>query len=339
MKNTSPLLFICLLSFAISCVEEKKEVVSVVSLVESEPLVTHVWKENSLVSYSKDLFVTESHHFFLDALGDTLLRVYPKDDPMTLTSYALKEEGASMLQSLEFVKGNSRYPNSDKGLWLVNGKREFVELSYEASPVDVLNRIPLPARAGRSFDYHLAEEEMYSVPSFGDEKTAFYFFHPDSGYYRVGMDDSTNQQYQRTRNAYLNNMKVNESEATIVCAFRFFNRVVFYDMRGAIKQRITVGEEAIMPDNPNNTINMKEAMKCFIHLATTDQYVYCLYDGSTDYSAPSRIVIFDWKGNHHKTLQTDRPLKKIAVDPTDQYILALTPSENNEGQEVVRYEL
>ena len=57
--------------------------------------------------------------------------------------------------------------------------------------------------------------------------------------------------------------------------------------------------DRVNPDR--DEIDVRNTPKCFTYICGTPQYVYCLYDGSSDFTAPSKIVIFQWNGKHIAT--------------------------------------
>jgi hypothetical protein len=91
-----------------------------------------------------------------------------------------------------------------------------------------------------------------------------------------------------------------------------------------------------MPEITNQEVDIYNSLKCFIYIFGTDEHVYCLYDGSYDYTAESLIVVFDWEGNHIGTLKADRCLKQIAVNNSETEITALAANDSY-GRDVVVY--
>ena len=97
-----------------------------------------------------------------------------------------------------------------------------------------------------------------------------------------------------------------------------------------------MAKDMLFPPIKENTIDMENSRKCFIYITGTKRHVYCLYDGTTDYTAQSKIVVLDWKGKHVKTYQADRCLKQIAVNEEETRIVALAANEDY-GRDVVIY--
>ena len=61
--------------------------------------------------------------------------------------------------------------------------------------------------------------------------------------------------------------------------------LIFYDLKGTYQRSFTYGKEPIVPLLKKNDtqVDVLGTTKCFIDICGTDQYVYCLYDGSVDF--------------------------------------------------------
>ena len=96
--------------------------------------------------------------------------------------------------------------------------------------------------------------------------------------------------------AYLPNLCVNERQNSVVAALRFFNQIDFYDLKGTYQRSFTYGKEPIVPLLKKNDtqVDVLGTTKCFIDIFGTDQYVYCLYDGSADFSNLSTLLVLSW---------------------------------------------
>lgn len=79
-------------------------------------------------------------------------------------------------------------------------------------------------------------------------------------------------------------------------------------------------------------------MKHFIHISGTSKYIYCLYDGTSDFSANSIILILDWNGKQKAILQADRNLRTIAIDQSNQILLGIS-SRKDGGEDILEYKL
>jgi hypothetical protein len=113
----------------------------------------------------------------------------------------------------------------------------------------------------------------------------------------------------------------------------------FYDLKGVLLSTVQCGSDTIVPiahAQEENKIDVLKSTKCFIYLYGTEEYLYCLYAGTADYSEPSKIMLFRWNGSHVKTWQMDRHIRSIAVEQSDDYIMAIALNKEG-GQDVIRY--
>lgn len=190
-----------------------------------------------------------------------------------------------------------------------------------------------------SYDFNLTTKDTYAIPIVRNRKNPFYLFNQDSGYYWVDPSPSIEKIMPNDVLSYTNTICLNESQNTIVSAYRFTNYISFYKLNGILKTTVKFGEKPIIPiiKSNQNKIDIKNTSKCFTYICGTPQYVYCLYDGSSDFTAPSKIAIFQWNGKHIATRQADRNLRAIAVDKKNKYILAIASNYN--GQDIIKYNL
>ncbi|MDR1182249.1 MAG: hypothetical protein LBL13_09780 [Bacteroidales bacterium] len=329
----SLLLFLC---GASSC---KEKSISYQIPEEEDHIMGDMWKNATDIPLYTDVEITDSYYVFTDYENEGLLHVYGKNNPSAELAAAKHGRGATGLVSVEFVKSNTRYPSESDDVWIIDNKSRLKQVRCKKDSLMVVRDITLPVNLNRSIDYNITKDEFYGVPSVGERNKAFYFFHPDSGYYWVDMYGMDKKRYTKNNIACYANLLVHEKRESIVCAYRFFNKIQFFDLRGNISKDIFYGKDCIEPkDNTVEPANFKDNLKCFIDIYATDQYVFCVYDGSYDYTNLSKIIIFKWDGTHVKTWQTDRIIKSIAVDKSNSYLLALTANESK-GRDIVRYKL
>lgn len=93
-----------------------------------------------------------------------------------------------------------------------------------------------------------------------------------------------------------------------------------------------------MPVISGKEIDVEASTKCFTHIYGTAPYIYCLYDGSTDFSNRSRLHIYTWEGKREATILLDRNIRTFAVDEGNNFILAVSRSPED-GQELVIYRI
>lgn len=334
MKKTAWLIALSLTLNA--CQEQVKKYT--ISKDADKCLKGEVLQTESGKSYT-DLEIIDSYYLFADKEADTVLYAIDKKNLKKKYIYGLKGDKSGEFHSIEFVKSNTRYPVTKNAIWLIDDKRLLKQVECLVDSLSVLQSVQLSNGLDRSVDYNFTRNEIFGVSTMGYLNSPYYFFNPDSGYYRVDAHDTPQKKYKETRYAYLTNLCVNEKRKSVVSALRFFNSVQFYNLRGEIVRIVSFGKESVIPEkNSGNTLDFKNSIKCFINIYGTEKFVYCLYDGSSTFNQLSKIVIFKWNGDHVKTIQTDHILKKIAIDPSDKYLLALA-SDNVGEQIVVEYDL
>ena len=287
-------------------------------------------QESDSSRYYYDLRATESYFTFLDDKSDTIIRIYKKDNPNELYNYYIKKEKNILENKIQFLKSNTRYTTNKNQIWIkkdasiktINPENSSEELLSASASYPFSNLPP-------SVDFNLTKDEIIAAPLSINYpyNSPYYLYRPDSGYIRAEIYRHPDLAYPKTQLAYLTCLIVSEEEKSIVSAQRFMNDVLFYDLRGNLHAVATFGKGHIIPEIKDETVDMNTSGKFFIYICGTKKYVYCLYDGTTDYTANSKIIVFDWNGKHIKTYQTDRCLKQIAVNETDTEIIALATNE------------
>ncbi len=326
-----PLLFAC----------DKKKGVYTINITENKtvPITSTIWQKADSSRFYYDLRVTESYYTFLDDKSDTLIRIYKPDNPDILHNQYIKSR--NILDSrLQFLKHNSRNLLKNNQLWIVEHNNSIKSLTPENSPKQILSSaVSYPfTNLPNSTDYSLTADEIYATPLSSTYPSPYYFYHPDSGYFRAEIYKHPDINYPKVSLAYLTCLTVNDKKKRVVSAQRFINDVLFYDLSGNIHTVITFGDEHIVPEIKDKQVDMKNSTKCFLYICGAKDHVYCLYDGSTDYTAKSKILVFDWNGKHIKTYQADRQLKQIAINEAENKIIALAANEQY-GRDVVEYKL
>jgi len=288
------------------------------------------WQESDSNRYYYDLRVTESYYTFLDDKSDTIIRIYKKDNPNELYNCYVKKERNILENKIKFLKSNTRYTTNKNQIW-IKENASLISINPENSAEELISA---PTRYPFSFlppsvDFNLTKDEIIAAPLGANYSynSPYYLYRPDSGYIRAEIYKHPDIAYPKSQLAYLTCLIANEEEKSIVSAQRFMNDVLFYDLRGDLHAVATFGKGHIIPEIKDETVDMNTSGKFFIYICGTKKYVYCLYDGTTDYTANSKIIVFDWKGKHIKTYQTDRCLKQISVNETDTEIIALATNE------------
>ncbi|KKB53438.1 hypothetical protein [Parabacteroides goldsteinii] len=290
--------------------------------------------------YLYDLKITDNFYLFLDEKSDTVLRVYKKNNLLQTHSLCRSSEKGKLWMPLFTKETHEESEKTDK-TFLVDNNIYYKDLELHTNNNNIdINILKLLKQQNMfSRDFNITTKETYAIPISRDNKNPFYFFNPDSGYYWVDPSPSIEKMMPKDVLSYTNTICLNENQNMIVSAYRFTNYISFYTLDGALKTTVKFGKESISPvlSHEQDKIDIRNTPKCFTYICGTPQYVYCLYDGSSDFTNPSKIVVFQWNGKHVKTWKLNRNIRAIAVDKKDKYILAI--ASNNNGQDIIKYNL
>ena len=291
--------------------------------------------------YLYDLKIADSFCLLFDDQGDTTLWVYKIGAHLkptaTMEQHFMRMAGGKPLFTKQVDPSDKK---SDTIFWVENN---FYYKSLILNPTNNgINVSTLHFNNKNkifSSDFNLTNKDIYAIPIVRNRKNPFYLFNPDSGYYWVDPSPSIEKVMPKDVLSYTNTICLNESQNTIVSAYRFTNYVSFYGLDGTLKTTVKFGETPVIPIiNPDrDEIDVRNTPKCFTYICGSPQYVYCLYDGSSDFTVPSKIAVFQWNGKHIVTWQANRNLQAIAVDKNDKYILAI--ASNKDGQDIIKYDL
>ena len=87
-------------------------------------------------------------------------------------------------------------------------------------------------------------------------------------------------------------------------------------------------------------IPLETSDSCFIssikQVKMINNKIYINDNGDKDFSTDSKVFIFRWNGEHVKTVQLDRPIRKFTIDKSENYIIAIS-GNNTGGQDILRY--
>lgn len=290
-------------------------------------------------SYLYDLILSEHFGIFLDNQSDTVLWIFKTKafkEPVATIRRSFGQNGFGKPLVCKEVSASS---NKTDEILLVDNNLYYKKLTLNTkdNSASISTLYSNKKNINHSTDFNRATNDIYAIPIHRSNKNPFYIFNPDSGYYWVDPDPQIETILPQDVLSYTNTICLNEEQNSVVSAYRFTNYISFYELDGRLRQTVQFGKDPIIPTihAKQNEINIEKTPKCFIHIYGTPQYVYCLYDGSTDFTSPSKIAIFQWNGKHVATWQADRNLRAIAVDKEDKYILAI--SSNKNGQDIIKY--
>lgn len=291
-------------------------------------------------SYLYDIQITDSYFVLLDSKSDTVLQVYPKQKEYDLYKYGCRENSKDQLYNPYFTNSDSRNKKEVDQFSVVDNNLyiKLISLSGENGEISV-RTASSPLSNIHSANYNLTDKEIYATPIHNNKQYPFYYYNLDSGYFWVDAAPSITKEIPAIPTALVCNLCINENNQSIVSAYRFTNQVQFCNLKGDLKGICKLGNDTQLPIClDNEKLDIVNSTKCFTDIYGTAEYVYCLYDGSTDFSAPSKILVFTWNGKHVETWQADRNLRAIAIDKNDTYILAIAANGQGE-QNILRYAL
>jgi hypothetical protein len=302
-------------------------------------------KEGTVLASGKDTYydiqITDSFAVFLDYQSDSVIQIYKKDDFSKLYQVGIKKEGPNGWgANLKFTKSDTLNRHSNSLLLMDNRFSNEVRLSVNKSgEISPSQTCLLPPYLVNSTNYNLTSTDILGVPIDNNANTLFYFYSSNQ-YYRVKPETVLPSYFSSISNVYLTNLCANEKEQRIVSALRFVNYIQFYDFDASLKTSVIIGDSIAFPklDSRYNEIDILNTRKYIIDIYGTSGYVYCLYNGYSDYSAQSTLFVFNWKGKLHSTIKFDRFIKKMAVDNSDTYAITLAQNEKD-GYDIVKYTL
>lgn len=294
-----------------------------------------------------DINITDDYYAFMDYYSDTLLQVRDKND-FSLYQIEMKEKDTFFISYPSFTKYDYVNKNKKNAITIWDNDSHLlkrVDLNQTQSSPFIsgeTNSLSEYTPGGGFTNCCLTASDLYAVSFSPGKPQVFYSSNGTSGQYAVPaypkitvpMPDNVR------REAYVSDLVVNEEKRVIVAALRFIDCVNFYNLNCEMTGSVSFGDYYTIPvpDITNKHLDAEQSKKCFIDICSSNQYVFCLFDGSTDFTGNSVLYVFDWNGKHKATLQADRNLRKIATEKSGKYLLALSPNEQG-GRDVVKYDL
>ena len=285
--------------------------------------------------YFNDLKLTDDYCVIADKEGDMQLKVYKKEDFSQTDQFA---ENLKSLHPVSFTK-DVKEGKDENVLFFINSDQSLNSLSIETN--DIKSRTikrGLPVSVSIAYT-NLSSGDIYASPAFPSNTHSFYYYKAKSPVSRIEAAPKIKDIFPKESLISVNNLCANEKQDVIVSAYRFCNYISFYDLTGKLKNTVQIGENVCKPATSMDMgIDVGASEKYFIDVCGTPEYVYCLYNGDKDFSTDSKVFIFKWNGEHIKTVQLDRPIRKFTVDKSDNYIIAISGNSAG-GQDILRYSL
>lgn len=290
-------------------------------------------------SYFYDLKITDSYFLFADDKSDTVIRIYNKDQFAAPVQYACRKFGEKGLWAPILRKEVKAGPDGDMVSAVDNDQYER-QLQLGSDNIAVQTTV-LPKSVIHSMDYNRIGKELYGSPLIRGKRCPYYYFNPEKEYHWVDAAPDVNAALSSfAAEVYATALCVNEEVGSVVAAYRFTNHLTFYGLDGTLRSTVQVGSKVIKPHTMQvrNGLDIEKSTKCFTYICGTPTHVYCVYDGSQDFSNHSKILVFEWNGKHVATWQADHNVRAIAVDPEERYLLAISARDDG-GQDILRYPL
>lgn len=294
-----------------------------------------------------DIAITDDYYAFMDYYSDTLLQVRNKKD-FSLYQIEPREKDTFFIAYPSFTKYDYINKNKKNAISIWDNDSQMlkrIDLNQkQASPSVLVETTPLSdyGSGNNCTNCCISSKKLYAISFSPGKPQVFYSDNTTTGQYIVpGYPQITVPiPNDVLRKAYASDLTLNEEKGVIVAALRFIDCVNFYDMNCDMTASVSFADYYTIPvpDISNKYLDAEQSKKCFIDICSSEQYVFCLFDGSTNFTGNSVIYVFDWDGKQQAVLQADRNLRKIATEKSGEYLLALSPNGQG-GRDVIKYSL
>lgn len=285
-------------------------------------------------SYVHALKVKNGYSFFLDDKNDSILRIYRNEELRYPVRYLLKGTGENGLQKPSFCKEVDGVPY--KGIRVLDNDSYLKIIDPGTDPL--VSSVRIINGLWNNTDYNFMSGEICALPFSPHKNYPFFFYNETNGYYWVDPDKSVAKSLKQKPVAYSACMVLNEKKKRIVIAYRYTNHISFYNLDGTLEQSFFTDKKIVAPIATRDGIDIEVSRKCFIEAYGTEKYVYCLYDGSVDFSDNSRLYIYTWDGKPQGSISLDRNIRTFAVSEDNSFIIAVSRSKQG-GQDILKYRI
>lgn len=339
-----PSFYLILVFFFFACSEEKEFTSETVSAQPMQSLSGEVFLHGNSLSNYESLCIRDALLGLLDNRSDTVLQVFGLKDAMRVFAGT---EINHPVGSLSFIHTPGLRRDA-AFLVMENDTKQVWDISFRSKkdPLLVWEKASLPfslemTKLPRSYDYYVTPTGIYAADSYPERIGGFYCYQPDKKFVFPKTHDYITSEAAHSLESYRVYISVNDACDRICAASRYTNTIHFYYVKtNAQFKRVQLGEELIEPfySTEINRVDPERSRKCFTEVYGTKRYVYCLYSGSTDFSAPSLIAVFTWDGKFVRTFQLDRPLSTFTMDEKDDFLWGISRNQNG-GTDVVKYKI
>ena len=299
------------------------------------PLGKVLFSEDSHCFFN-EITMTDSYIVFTDIQSDTTIRAYRKDDFKAQPLVVTKQSGTTNAIAPKLIYKISKDNDSDNFSAIDNYQFEKT-FTLHSSHIEA-KTTELQHSPALSFDFYKVGYELYGSPLTRSYPSPFYYYNPKDKYFWVDPSEKASAALPPNNDAYACALCVNEKAKAAVAAYRYANLLTFYNLKGDAMVTVSIGDKTIAPVITHDEVDVLQSDKCFTTIAGSPKYVYCVYNGSNDFNALSKIFVFKWNGKHVATWEVDRNCRAIAVDKTDKYLIAIS-SRSGGGQDILRYDL
>lgn len=302
--------------------------------------------EGNSLNFFYDLYINDLFTMFLDQYNDTILKICRNADLQNVVLYGMKGQGPNDFNTPLFCENNAILNNSNNMLDLIDINllsTQHVLLSEKESlaSVNVKSRT-LPTDIPFISECNITSNFIYGVDLDPINEGLFCIYDKNSKQLSRAVypfiEESEKYSEQSINELYKCGLAVNEEKNSVCAPMRNINCIAFYDIRGNLVKNIVIGEKINFPIEDTEILDFPQSPKYIKKMYATKDFIYCLYDGTKNYSGISKILVFSWDGTYICSLQTTEKLINIAVHPKNEYLIATIQNEDG-GIDVIEYSL
>lgn len=330
--NTLPTLFLILFCFTLSCKDRKDATGRFIQIDENETIYSEgqlVFKEEMLQFL--DMHVTDSLVFLTSQRNESPITVLSLKNFERVTELGDRGQGPESVNFPLFLKNLSR----KGGVELLDlNSRNFLCVTYNPEMARyTMEKEMMPDSLWPSINLNKIADTLYFANGLEHFNHGLYFKWNKQASTKewVPYYPGTKKKYDEDiTHLYRNSILANNEKGVVVSALTYFNRVVAFDFNGNVLKDVQIGQEAIEPVMEDfELLKFTDGAEMFfLNVTGTENHFYCLWNRSEigldrEKRENSKIIVFDWDINHVATIQADKPLVAIDVDPHDRYFLGL----------------
>jgi hypothetical protein len=341
MKKTF-ILTILITVFIVSCSKNQDENTYSISdkheyEVQSEVVFAAEGKDSLNIFY--DLAIRGSFIIVTDMTTDTLVRIYENINFSNCLFKWLKGNGPIEFIDPVLISKSADYDtiviyeiNSRriKTIYInENNKIENIKSEFSDKKIPYIDEPNITENYIIGIDVADYKLSIYNKNSYNLNKVNYY---PEA-------DKEYDE--ERLKSLYLCRLVANEQKQSLCSSLFSINCINFYNLEGQLQKTIIIGDKLYFPKPHPVFLDFAQEKIYFSGISGTDDYVYCLYRGVKSFETITDnvlIFIFNWKGEHITTIQTNGNIWKIAADKDNKYLLGIS-SRDNGSTDIVKIPL